>query len=81
MINDIIKEALNAHDFKKEHETESTSFYIRQQGSAIRFAILHKLDELPTPAELNTLINNSAPDIFLNHPSFKKIATSFVSII
>ncbi|MFJ5187566.1 ABC-three component system middle component 1 [Pseudomonas fulva] len=72
MINDIIKEALTAHDFKKEHETESTSFYIRQQGSAIRFAILHKLDELPTPAELNTLIKNSAPDIFLNHPSFKK---------
>lgn len=72
MINKIIDEALLAHNFKKEHETDLTSFYIRESGSAIRFAILHNLDDLSSPAELNAAINQSAPDTFLSHPTFKK---------
>ncbi|QEZ46796.1 ABC-three component system middle component 1 [Cupriavidus oxalaticus] len=72
MINKIIDEALITHKFKKEHETDLTSFYIRESGSAIRFAILHKLDELSSPAELNAAINQSIPDSFLSHPTFKK---------
>lgn len=72
MINKIIDEALIAHDFKREHATDLTSFYIRESGSAIRFAILHKLDQLSSPAELNATINQSAPDSFLSHPTFKK---------
>ncbi|WP_444677960.1 ABC-three component system middle component 1 [Halomonas sp. E19] len=72
MINKIIDEALIAHKFTKEHETELTSFYKRESGSAIRFAILHKLDELTSPAELNAAINQSAPDSFHSHPAFKK---------
>jgi hypothetical protein len=72
MINKIIDEALIAHGFTKEHQTNLTSFYIRESRSAIRFAILHKLDELSSPVELNTAINQSAPDSFLSHPTFKK---------
>lgn len=72
MINRIIDEALKAHDFVKECENEHTSFYIRESGSAVRFAILHKLDKLETPKELNTTINQSAPDSFLSNPAFKK---------
>lgn len=72
MINKIIDEALIAHDFKKEHENNLTKFYIRESGSAIRFAILHKLDELSSPSELNAVINQSAPESFLGHPTFKK---------
>jgi hypothetical protein len=72
MINKIIDEALIAHDFIKEHATDLTSFYIRESGSAIRFAILHNLDQLSSPAELNAAINQSAPDSFLSHPTFKK---------
>jgi hypothetical protein len=72
MINKIIDEALIAHKFKKEHETDLTSFYIRESGPAIRFAILHKLDELSSPADLNAAINQSAPEPFLSHPTFKK---------
>lgn len=72
MINKIIDEALIAHGFKKEHENDLTSFYIRESGSAIRFAILHKLDELSAPSELNATINHSAPAAFLEHPAFKK---------
>ncbi|WPM85073.1 ABC-three component system middle component 1 [Apirhabdus apintestini] len=39
---------------------------------AIRFAVLHNLDDLPDPAELNNRINHLAPDEFLRNPSFKK---------
>ena len=70
MINKIIDEALIAHKFTREHETDLTRFYKRETGSAIRFAILHKLDELTSPAELNAAINQSAPDSFLSHPTF-----------
>ena len=48
------------------------AFYIRESGSAIRFAVLHNLDDLPDPAELNNRINHLAPDEFLRNPSFKK---------
>lgn len=72
MINKIIDEALIAHDFIKEHATDLTSFYIRESGSAIRFAILHKLDQLSSPTELNAAINQSTPDSFVSHPTFKK---------
>jgi hypothetical protein len=72
MINKIIDEALIAHKFTIEHASDLTRFYKRESGSAIRFAILHKLDELSTPAELNAVINQSAPDSFLSHPTFKK---------
>lgn len=72
MINRIIDEALIAHRFTKELETDLTTFYKRESKSEVRFAILHKLNELSSPAELNTSINRSAPDSFLSHPSFKK---------
>ncbi|HBO8980230.1 TPA: hypothetical protein L5D12_002759 [Pseudomonas aeruginosa] len=72
MINKIIDEALIAHDFNKEHGNDLTSFYIRESGSAIRFAILHKLDELSAPSELNAVINHAAPAAFLEHPAFRK---------
>lgn len=72
MINRIIDEALIAHEFAKEHQTNLTSFYVRETNSAIRFVILHQLKELHTPAELNAAINQSAPESFLSHPAFKK---------
>lgn|SRR3990167_5819694 len=72
MITKLIDEALIAHGFSKEHETDATGFYIRESGSAIRFAVLHKLDQLPTPSALNATINQSAPESFTNNPTFKK---------
>jgi len=72
MISKIINEALIAHGFKKDYETDLTGFYVRESGSAIRFAILHKLTQLSSPAELNAQINKSTPDSFLNQPTFKK---------
>ena len=72
MINNIINEALLAHGFKKESENDLTVFYVRESGPAIRFAILHRLDALPTPSELNSAVNHSTPASFLGHPAFKK---------
>lgn len=72
MIKQLIDETLSAHDFVRELELDTTSFYIRQSGSAIRFAILHTLDALPEPAQLNSSINEIVPDTFKRNPSFKK---------
>lgn len=72
MIKQLIDEALVAHGFVSKHELETTSFYIRESGSAIRFAVVHNLEDLISPAELNNRINHLAPEEFLRNPSFKK---------
>lgn len=72
MIKQLIDEALVAHGFVNKHELDTTSFYVRESGSAIRFAIVHNLDDLTSPAELNNRINHLAPEEFLRNPSFKK---------
>lgn len=72
MIKRLIDEALIAHGFVSERELDTMSFYVRESKSAIRFAVLHLLDDLPAPAELNNRINLLAPKAFLRNPSFKK---------
>lgn len=74
MIKQLIDEALVAHGFvsKLEDELNDTNFYIRESESAIRFAVVHILDDLPDPAKLNNNINQLAPEEFLRNPSFKK---------
>lgn len=72
MIKQLIDEALVAHGFLSKRELDTTSFYVRESGSAIRFAVVHTLDDLPDPAELNNRINHLAPEGFFRNPSFKK---------
>ena len=72
MIKQLIDEALVAHGFLSKRELDTTSFYVRESGSAIRFAVVHTLDDLPDPAELNNRINHLAPEEFHRNPSFKK---------
>jgi hypothetical protein len=72
MIKQLIDEALVAHEFVSKRDLDTTSFYVRESGSAIRFAVVHTIDNLPAPAELNNRINHLAPEEFLRNPSFKK---------
>lgn len=72
MIKQLIDEALVANHFVRILELETTNFYIRESGSAIRFAVVHNLDALSDPAKLNSRINELAPEEFLKNPSFKK---------
>lgn len=72
MIIDLIHQALDAHNFSKVHENDTTGFYIRENGTAIRFAVLHRLDNLMKPGDLNATINQSAPVAFTADPAFKK---------
>ena len=72
MIIKLIDEALIAQQFVEVLETDTTRFYIREMGAAIRFAILHKLNELTTPTELNATITRLIPEEFSNNSSFKK---------
>ncbi|UUI59419.1 ABC-three component system middle component 1 [Aeromonas salmonicida] len=72
MIKQLIDEALVAHDFVSKCELDTTSFYIRESGTAIRFAVIHNLDDLPDPTELYNIINHLTPEELLRNPSFKK---------
>lgn len=72
MIIELIHQALVAHGFSKVQDNETTSFYVRENGTAIRFAVLHRLDELMKPGDLNAAINQSAPEAFLTDPAFRK---------
>ena len=72
MIVDLIHQALDAHEFSKVHENDTTGFYVRENGTAIRFAVLHRLDNLMKPSDLNATINQSAPVAFTADPAFKK---------
>lgn len=72
MVKQLIDEALVAHGFVSKHKLDTTSFYVREFGPAIRFAVLHTLNDLLDPAELNNRINELAPEEFFRNPSFKK---------
>jgi hypothetical protein len=72
MFTDLVEDSLIAHQFVKTHVTETARFYVREIGTAVRFAILHKLDELTKPEELNAALSNLVPDEFSNNPSFRK---------
>ncbi|MCW8276967.1 hypothetical protein IMF27_15840 [Pseudomonas sp. PCH199] len=72
MIIDLIHQALVAHGFSKVQNNDTTGFYVRENDTAIRFAVLHKLDELMKPGDLNAAINQSAPQEFLTDPAFRK---------
>jgi len=72
MISKLMNEALLAHEFVKVYANDGTGFYIRQSGEAIRFAILHRLDTLVAPLEINAAINQMVPDEFSGNPTFKK---------
>lgn len=72
MIIELINQGLVAQGFTKVHDSDITRFYVRENGSAIRFAVLHKLNELLKPGDLNAIINQSAPEAFLIDPAFRK---------
>ncbi|QPL30862.1 ABC-three component system middle component 1 [Pseudomonas fragi] len=72
MIIDLIHQALVAHGFSKVQDNDTTGFYVRENGTAIRFAVLHRLDELMNPGDLNAVINQSAPEAFATDPAFRK---------
>jgi hypothetical protein len=72
MINELIDEALIAHQFINVLETQTTRFYCRESSSAVRFVILHELKELMEPSKLNAAMNQLVPEVLSNHPSFRK---------
>ncbi|KML21665.1 MULTISPECIES: ABC-three component system middle component 1 [Burkholderia] len=72
MIIELIHEALIAHHFINVLETPSARFYCRESSSAVRFVILHELEELIDPSRLNAAMNQLVPQVFSSNPSFRK---------
>lgn len=72
MISELVNQALIEHQFSKEFEIEDAIYYKRHIDNSIRYAVLHKLDKLWTPKELNTYISKNAPTSLSGDPAFKK---------
>ncbi|WP_201584274.1 ABC-three component system middle component 1 [Psychrobacter jeotgali] len=72
MLKDILSDALEEHDFRLESETEFSKYYILQEESAIRFAIIYELYDVVSAEELNTLVTKNSPSSFLENPAYKK---------
>lgn len=72
MIIELIHQALVANEFSKVQGNDTTGFYVREIGTAIRFSVLHRLDSLIKPGDLNAAINQCAPEGFLTDPAFRK---------
>jgi hypothetical protein len=72
MLKQIVSQALGAHDFKLVRADDVSEYYMREIGESIRFAVIHEIEGVTTPSELNVRILQAAPEEFSQHPAFKK---------
>ncbi|QNM95110.1 ABC-three component system middle component 1 [Chitinimonas koreensis] len=72
MLSNIIHAALEENHFSLIDKGELTQYYIRENGESVRFSILHQMEKLPSPEELNIEITQNAPKSFLNNSAFRK---------
>jgi hypothetical protein len=72
MLAKLLDKALSANGFRCENLTEQTAFYIYEEKSSIRFAVIHKLTEILPPDKLNSFITSIAPIHFKEHSAYKK---------
>ncbi|WP_257012245.1 ABC-three component system middle component 1 [Pseudomonas moraviensis] len=72
MLKQIVSQALGAHDFKLVRADDVSEYYMREIAESIRFAVIHEIEGVTTPSELNVRILQAAPEEFSQHPAFKK---------
>ena len=83
-------EAVNDSGFILEKSSDNTDFFIKENGEAQRYLIVHVLDQLLSVESIHEIINESLPDEMKMQPAFKKncdliiiykvIASSFTGI-
>lgn len=72
MLRELMDDALKSHGFTIEALTDSTGYYVLETDSSVRFAVLHTLNDVIPPEQLNSKITQNAPSRFREHPAFKK---------
>ena len=66
-------EAVIDSGFILEKSLDNTDFFIKENGEAQRYLIVHVLDQLLSVESIHDLINESLPETLQKHPAFKKI--------
>lgn len=72
MLKKIMHEAVNDSGFILEKSSDITDFFIKEDGEAQRYLIVHVLDQLLSVESIHELINESLPDEMQKQPAFKK---------
>ncbi len=65
-------EAVIDSGFILEKSLDNTDFFIKENGEAQRYLIVHVLDQLLSVESIHDLINESLPETLQKHPAFKK---------
>ena len=72
MLKKIMHEAVNDSGFFLEKSSDNTDFFIKENGEAQRYLIVHVLDQLLSVESIHELINESLPEEIQKQPAFKK---------
>ena len=72
MLKKIMHEAVNDSGFILEKSSDNTDFFIKENGEAQRYLIVHVLDQLLSVESIHEIINESLPDEMKMQPAFKK---------
>lgn len=72
MLKKIMHEAMNDSGFILEESTGNTDFFIKKNGEAQRYLIIHVLDQLLSVESIHELVNESLPEKIQKQPAFKK---------
>ncbi|AMM28396.1 hypothetical protein SAMN02799632_03088 [Acinetobacter pittii] len=72
MLKKIMHEAVIDSGFILEKSLDNTDFFIKENGEAQRYLIVHVLDQLLSVESIHDLINESLPETLQKHPAFKK---------
>jgi len=72
MLKKIMHEAVNDSGFILEKTSDNTDFFIKENGEAQRYLIIHVLDQLLSVENIHELVNESLPETMQKQPAFKK---------
>lgn len=65
-------EAVNDSGFILEKSSDNTDFFIKENGEAQRYLIIHVLDQLLSVENIHEIVNESLPETMQKQPAFKK---------
>lgn len=72
MLKKIVHEAVKDAGFILEKISDNTDFFIKENGEAQRYLIVHVLDQLLSLENIHEFINESLPEAMHKQPAFKK---------
>jgi len=73
MLNELIKQAIEEHNFIEiESKSNEMSFFKKENGELRRYIITYKIEQLEDATVINELVINNTPTELLEAPAFAK---------